>query len=43
LAETYLLEAFIRIKILGKTDDNKAKEDINGLFKNAYQMYKEAT
>ena len=43
LAETYLLEAFIRIKILGKTDDNEANKKINGLFVSAYQMYKEAT
>ena len=43
LAETYLLEAFIRIKILGVTDDNEENKKINGLFVSAYQMYKEAT
>ncbi len=32
LAETYLLEAFIGMKILGKTDDNEANKKINGLF-----------
>ena len=43
LAETYLLEAFIGIKILGKTDDNEANKKINDLFDSAYQLYKEDT
>jgi hypothetical protein len=32
LAETYFLEAFIRMKILGRADDDEAKEKINSLF-----------
>ena len=32
LAETYLLEAFIGMKVLGKTDENEANKKINGLF-----------
>ncbi len=43
LAETYLLEAFIRIKILGKTDDNEENKAINGLFDSAYKIYNETT
>ena len=43
LAETYLLEAFIGIKILGKTDDNEANKKINDLFDSAYELYKEDT
>ncbi len=43
LAEIYLLEAFIEMKILGKTDDNEANKRINYLFDSAYEMYNEAT
>ncbi len=32
LAETYFLEAFIRMRILGRADDDEAKEKINSLF-----------
>ncbi len=31
-AETYFLEAFIRMKILGRADNDEAKEKINSLF-----------
>ncbi len=32
LAETYFLEAFMRMKILGRADDDEVKEKINSLF-----------
>ena len=32
LAETYFLEAFIRMKILVRADDDEAKAKINSLF-----------